>query len=219
MSEPVRKRPVLHNPRRVARYLLLLLIPFAVLLHTCAEQVDAPRDLPTFSFSRPPAWTYLTETQVKPVDGRIRFSAESSAAAFDRGHTAPLFALVKYPQPHTGLNPMIGVNLAWETADEIPRPTTALERSVADVQRRADGRLEVVESIVATEIAGLPAARVVLTTRGAPAPGTVEDKLTVIAVLAGRLSFLIAASGAFDGADTIDEELHTFATSLTVENP
>ena len=219
MPEPIRKPRALHNPRRVARYLLLLLIPFAVLLHTCGEQFDTPRDLPAFSFSRPPSWTYLTETLVKSADGRIRFSAESSADALDRGHTAPLFALVKYAPPHTGLNPMIGVNLAWETADEIPRATALLERSVADVQRRADGRLEVVEGLVATEVAGLPAARVVLATRGAPAPGKIEDKLTVIAVLAGRLSFLIAASGAFDGADAVDQELEAFAASLTVENP
>lgn len=218
MSEPVLKRRPFDDPRRVARYLLLLLIPFAVLLHTCAERFDAPRDLPAFSFSRPSSWTYLTETQVKPADGRIRFSAASAAEALEQGHTAPLFALIKYPPPHTGINPMIGVNLAWETADEIPRPTAVLERSVADVQRRAEGRLELVEGLVATEVAGLPAARVVLATRGPPAPGKVEDKLTVIAVLAGRLSLLIAASGAFDGADAVDQQLDAFAASLTIES-
>ncbi|MCB1746422.1 MAG: hypothetical protein H6977_04105 [Gammaproteobacteria bacterium] len=208
------QRPT-HRARVWSRYLLLLFIPLAIAFKAWLDHQNAPRDVAGFSFHRPADWSYLTETGIKPDGDHIRFAPAAVIAALDHGQGAPLFALTKYPPPHTGINPVIGVNVAYAT-DPDPDPGVVLEHSVAEVQARSGDALEVLEPINETLVAGLPAARTVLAARE-PQPGKARDRLTVLAIATGHLSFLIAGSGAYEGADRIDEQLAEFAGSLSLD--
>lgn len=125
------QRPT-HRARVWSRYLLLLFIPLAIAFKAWLDHQNAPRDVAGFSFHRPADWSYLTETGIKPDGDHIRFAPAAVIAALDHGQGAPLFALTKYPPPHTGINPVIGVNVAYAT-DPIPIPgwysSTAWPRS------------------------------------------------------------------------------------------
>ncbi|MGE0483006.1 MAG: hypothetical protein AB7Q81_02605 [Gammaproteobacteria bacterium] len=204
-----------HRARVWSRYLLLLIIPLAIALKAWLDEQEKPHDVSGFSFHRPGDWSYLTETGVKPDGDRIRFAPTAIVAALEQGQGAPLFALTKYPPPHAGINPMIGVNVAFVAAEQ-PAPAEVLAQSLAQVQSRSGDALEVLEPINDTLVAGLPAARTVLATRE-PQPGKARDRLTVLAIAAGQLSFLVAGSGAYDGVDRIDEQLAEFASSLSLD--
>ena len=212
---PTELRPAARHPRRIARYALFVIIPLALALQYWLDDHVAAEDLSGFSFVRTPGWTYLTETRVRPVDGRIHYTPAQLAAALDAGQAAPLFALAKYARPQGGLNPAIGVNVAFERdADELA-PETVLERSMAEAEAQLAGSLTLAEPVTATTLSGLPAARVRYERGGDAVNGGAA--LVVYAVLIGRTSLLIAASGARTGADAIDEPMQQFVASLAVE--
>lgn len=212
-TAPLPRRPV-HRARIVARYLLLLLIPIAILLNYLAREVADLGDVQGFSCVRPAGWGYAGATVATPQGDRIELSSSTVREAIGAGNAAPIFVLSKYRPPHRGLNPIIGVNVAYESAREIPSASDVLSRSVAEVQARSGEALEIVEAVSATEIARRPGARVVLASK-APAPGKIPDKLVVLAVVVGRTSIMIAASGGFSGDDAVESELAEFAASFS----
>lgn len=210
--------PALKRARTASRLLFLVVIPLGLLLHFGTREMISSSAGPTLAAQRPTGWHYLTATSVEPRGDRILYDGAALDAALAAGHAAPLFALTKYPHPHAGLNPLIGINVGFEDDAELPSATQLLERSVADVQQRSGNALALLEPITPTTVAGRPAARVVLHTP-TPPPGSVPDKMVVVALLEGRLSFMVAASGATAGADEISAEVADFLGSLQLSTP
>lgn len=218
MSKPPLATPALQRARSLSRLLFLVVIPLGLLLHFAMREMSSDGGGPILTVQRPAGWHYLTATPVAPQGDLIRYDGAALDAALAAGQATPLFAVIKHAHPHAGLNPLIGVNVSFETAQELPSASQLLERSIADVQRRSGNALVLLEPITPTTVAGRPAARVVLHTP-VPPPGSVPDKMTVVALLDGRLSFMIAASGAADGADEISAEVADFLASLQVSMP
>ncbi|MEQ8660880.1 MAG: hypothetical protein RLW62_08685 [Gammaproteobacteria bacterium] len=208
------RRPAPRDPRRLARYALFVIVPLALAVQYWLDEDVTAADLSGFSFDRTAGWTYLTETTVAPAQGRIRFTPTALAAAIRAGQNAPLFALAKYARPQGGLNPAIGVNVALEAAAATASPRDVLERGMAETEARLGGALQRTEPLTATTLSGLPAARVRYTGGDDINGGTA---LVVYAVIIGRTSLLIAASGTQSGADAIDAPLQAFVGSLAVE--
>ncbi|MEQ8232115.1 MAG: hypothetical protein RLW61_06625 [Gammaproteobacteria bacterium] len=194
---------------------MFVIVPLALALHYWLDDPVDAEDMNGFSFVRTPGWTYLTETSVGPSDGRIRFTREDLADAIRAGQNAPLFALAKYARPQGGLNPAIGVNVAYERDAGAATPRAVLERGMAETATRVGDALSVSEPLTTTTLAGLPAARVRYVSAASVNRGTT---LIVYAVLIGRTSLLVAAAGAADGADAVDEPLQAFLGSLTVDH-
>ncbi len=203
--------------RRVAltRLLLLLLVPLTIWV-TMQDTVVAPGAV-GLQFARPVTWTYLTGTRVAAVDTAIRYDADALAAALTEGKASPLFAILKYPHPHAGVNPMIGVNVSLVSGTETPQQE--LSRRVDEVQRNSGDALEVLQPITPTTIGGYAAARVVLHATKTASAGPAPDKMTVVAIVADKLSLMIAASGAFDGEDAVESTLEEFLASFALVTP
>lgn len=210
-------RQPLSTSRRmlIARIALLFLVPLTLWISLSRQITPADTAVSSLRVARPPGWHYMTATPVSAGDNEIRFDARAIEDALAAGQAAPLFAIVKYPPPHVGVDPMIGVNVARATGTE--SPVAELERSVNEVQQRSGNALEILQPIAPTTIAGHPAARVVLHAAVAPDSGKAPDRMTVMSVVTPRLSLMIAASGAFEGADTVDATLSDFLASLRIE--
>jgi hypothetical protein len=128
----------------------------------------------------------------------------------------PLFVLTKYPADHGALNPLLGINVFSHDSNISPKPELLLQHKLDQVQAASHQALEVIEPISAVPIATLPGARVVLLARaGKEARGL--NRLTVYALVAGRLSFTVVASDATSGAESMDKELAAFIASLAID--
>ena len=216
MSDTLKLRPRLRGPQGRARYALLALIPLLVLFNIYVNNIALSRDITGITFVQPPAWHYHGDTAVIPQMRRIHFSAAGIKDAIAHDHGVPLFVLTKYPADHGGLNPLLGINVFSHTGDAVLKPEALLQTKLEQVQAASGGALDVIEPVAAEPIATLPGARVVLTARaGKEVRGL--NRLTVYAVVAGRLSFTIVASDAASGAQSMEKELAAFISSLAVD--
>lgn len=216
MSDTLKLRPRMRGPQAKARYALLAVIPLLVLFNIYVNNIALSRDITGITFVQPPSWHYHGDTAVIPQMRRIYFSAAGIADAIAHGHGVPLFVLTKYPADHRALNPLLGINVFSHDSDISLKPEVLLQNKLEQVQAASHQALEVVEPVAALPIATLPGARVVLSARaGKEAHGL--NRLTVYALVAGRLSFTIVASDATSGAETMDKELEAFIASLAVD--
>ena len=216
MSEPLKLRPRLRGPQAKARYALLALVPLIVLFNIYVNNIALSRDIAGITFVEPAGWHYHGDTAVIPQMRRIHFSAAGIADAIAHEHGVPLFVLTKYPADHGALNPLLGVNVFSHDSNVSLKPELLLQTKLEQVQAASHQALEVIEPIAALPIATLPGARVVLLARaGKEAHGL--NRLTVYALVAGRLSFTIVASDAESGVETMDKELAAFIASLAVD--
>lgn len=218
MSDTPKLRPRMHirGPQAKARYALLVLVVLLVLFNVYVNNLALSRDITGITFVQPVGWHYHGDTAVIPQMRRIHFSAAGIADAIAHGHGVPLFVLTRYPADHGALNPLLGINVFSHGADLAPQPELLLQKKLDQVQAASNRALEVVEPITALPIATLPGAQVVLSARaGKEANGL--NRLTVYALVAGRLSFTIVASDAASGTETIDKELAAFISSLAVD--
>ena len=216
MSDTLKLRPRLRGPQGTARYVLLALIPLLVLFNFYVNNLALSRDIAGITFVQPLTWQYHGDTAVIPQMRRIHFSAAGIADAIAHEHGVPLFVLTKYPADHAGLNPLLGINVFSHDADLSIKPEVLLQTKLEQVQAASGQALDVVEPVAALPIATLPGARVVLSAHaGKEARGL--SRLTVYALVAGRLSFTIVASDAASGTETMDKELATFISSVAVD--
>ena len=215
MSTPPSARPrSLANRLFFVRLTFIILIPLFLAVSMCSERSKTVATVSGFSFMRPTTWHYLTQTKVSATTSSVRFSASELEDALAAGEAAPLFALIKYPHPHVGVNPMIGVNVSRATGGE--SPVTLLEQSVGEVQQRTGNALELLQPITPTTVAGHPAARVVLHAAKTESAGPAPDKMTVVSIVTENLSLMVTGSGALSGNDTVDGALDEFLESLSV---
>lgn len=214
--EPQKRTPL---ARRVAmiRLLFLILIPLTIWITMHDSNVPPASGPVGLRFSRPATWTYLTATKVAATGTVIRFDADALEEALAAGKAAPLFAIIKYPHPHAGVNPMIGVNVSRATGSQ--SPLQELTRRVDEVQRNSGDALELLQPITPTTIGGHPAARVVLHATKTSAAGPAPDRMTVVSVVTDTLSLMVAASGAFGGEDAIESTLEDFLASFALDSP
>ncbi len=216
MTDTLKLRPRMRSPQTKARYALLALIPLIVLFNIYVNNIALSRDIDGITFVEPVGWHYHGDTAVIPKMHRIHFSAAGIADAIAHEHGVPLFVLTKYPADHGALNPLLGINVFSHDSNVSPKPEVLLQTKLEQVQAVSHHALEVIEPISTLPIATLPGARVVLLARaGKEAQGL--NRLTVYALVAGRLSFTIVASDAASGVETMDQELATFMASVAVD--
>ena len=211
---PMRLR--MRTPQGRLRVALLLIVPAAIFFNIYVNNIALSRDITGITFVQPVAWHYHSGTAVIPDTRRIHFSAAGLAEAMRQGHSVPLFVSTKYPSSKGADNPLIGVNVFAHEGDAQLLPEKLLEANLAQVQQSSGQALEVVEPITASPVATLPGARVVLKMRGDNAPDSL-NRMTVYALVAGRLSFTIVTSDAAEGAEAVDRELAGFIGSLAVD--
>jgi len=205
----------LANTRALLRWLFIVVIPLVLMLSMCQRELRVTGDIGALSFPVPPGWHYVSPTPVRPTDGRVRFSARELEAAIEGGQAAPLFVVTRYPHPHQGLNPTIGINLGYESKP-IPTAASLLERNVAEVQQRSGNALVLLEPMRASAVAGVPAASIALGSQ-APATGMPPDRLQVTVVVLERLSMVVAASGAYAGEDAVEDAARAFLAGVRAE--
>jgi hypothetical protein len=131
--------------------------------------------------------------------------------------TAPLFVFAKYSEPHAGLNPTIQVVLRPRPAS-LPESATAILAATVPTLQRTFPDFRFVESIRATDVAGMPAAtmRTTYTLRTA-AGGAHKVLARPWLVPRGQFLFLIGMSGTVDGEDIAESEFTTALASITID--
>jgi hypothetical protein len=64
-----------------------------------------------FQLTKPSEWTYVTATQNLENIKAVKLSDEEFHAAMQKFATAPLVAMMKYPEPYDDVNPSFKVNI------------------------------------------------------------------------------------------------------------
>ena len=164
------------------------------------------------ALNKPAGWAYVSATPVAADGNRIVFTGTQIDLALDSHVAAPLFALVKYPPPHTGLNPTLGVNLDRAASIRGRAASALLDQRVQEAQTHAGAKFEVVQPVTTLTLAGHPGARVVLR-----APGDVPALLTIVNLVVDDTTFMFASAGAETGADAANVEFEQILQSLVIE--
>ena len=163
---------------------------------------------------KPDSWSYVTATATPARGNRIRFDRAQLESALTGGNADPRVALLKYPHPHAGTNPTLGVNVNRDQALTGSDPSEYLTRLVAEAQRGSSKRFDTLAPITPLRIAGHAAARTVLAAEqdaGAIVPAL---RLTIVVVLVDDWSFMIASSSPSAGEDDASGEFEQIIASL-----
>ena len=162
----------------------------------------------------PPAgWHEATLAQVQLNRERVRLSDPELQHAMQTRSALPLFAFMKYPEPHAALNPSIQVTLRPAlrgTATELlGGALTTLQRAFADFR--------IVAPPQPTRVSGWPAARteVTYTLRNSAGEGfAVRSRMWLVP--RGSVMFLIGMSGGAAGDDECSDEFNAVAASIVI---
>jgi hypothetical protein len=165
------------------------------------------------SIGRPAGWQGATVAQVQANRERVRLSdAEMQQGLVNRA-ALPLIVLMKYPEPHPGLNPAIQITLRQNLAGT---PTQLLEGALTTM-RRGFSDLRIIEEAQPTDVAGLPGAsvRVTYTLRTDTLAEPVLSRLWLVP--RGSLMFLIGMAGTQSGPDVCEQEFMDALRSLRID--
>lgn len=186
----------------------------AALLLGSACGRDTPVTGVAFELQKPDSWTYVTATPAAARGNRIRFDAAQLDSALASGSADPLFALLKYPHPHPGMNPTLGVNVSRESELTGTDPAAYLSRLIEEAQHNSGKRFETLSAIAPTTVAGYPAARAVL--GAAQDAGAIVPplRLTILVVAVENTRFMIASSSPSAGEDESSGEFAQIIASI-----
>lgn len=166
------------------------------------------------ALERPAGWHSATLAQIQENRQRARLSDAELQKGLVTRSAMPVIALMKYAEPHAGLNPTIQVTLRPAVAG----PPTDVLATALDTLRRALADVRLVSPIASVTVAGHPGAHVRLAYSLQNQAG---ERFAVLSrmwlVARGPLMFLIGMSGAQGGDDLCEEEFAAVLRSLEIQ--
>lgn len=91
---------------------ILTMLLFLLSTPLFAEEGDVFRSATAgIEITKPAEWRFITAQENADNLGRMEFEDSSFAELAKRYASAPLVAMMKYPEPHDGLNPSIKLNI------------------------------------------------------------------------------------------------------------
>jgi hypothetical protein len=202
-----------------------ILVLFLLVSGCASNRADQPDSEQTRSFSDesvgfamdiPRGWAIASRQTVEENRARIRLDDSELEAALKNRASAPLLAVMKFPDPHPTLNPAIQVILR-PLDDFQGMPPTKILAVVTQQMRTMLSDLEFLQGPIAVEVSGLDAAHlranyVLKTSDGGAFPVTARTWI----VPRGTMMFVIGMSGPQEGPDLSEAEFQAAFESILI---
>ena len=168
------------------------------------------------ALTRPPGWHTVSLETVQKNREKVRLPDKELEQALQTRATAPLFAFMKYPEPHPTLNPSIQITLRPLGGLAASRPAAIMKMALGPMQSNfPDFVLE--RPIADVRVSGLPAAHARATYTLTTDAGQFKVRTRIWVVTRGPFMFLIGMSGPAGGPDMSEMEFATALASIQIE--
>lgn len=171
------------------------------------------------SLEKPGDWHFMSLAETLDNRNRVRFADEQLTELVRRRAREPLVSISKYEDPSAqpDVTPTVQITLSPLGALAGAPPERSLGIVLAQIGRGlAD--FEIVKSVHATSLSGLPAAHAVWHCRiENELGGSYEVRSRMWMVPRGQFAFLIGMSGPREGPDVSEEEFQAVLDSIRIE--